>query len=227
MSKLVLPLGSPSCQKEIRDLTWHQGLPITDERRCGSSGVLVQLSEGLWTTDTAADQVTAVQLKVWYLSVRYHGNGMFQMLTASWLCALSCADVHPFGKIKPVTREAIHIIAQQWQQSWTADNASLLQENISETSKRPKNGKLVKPWYYQTPRANPFLRSGFAVLWFIVNNLVLRVLQYQRQHLIWRAGFCSRFLPVIIGNFPCDLLSGIQALTWSWIFKKKCYKCRW
>lgn len=42
---------------------------------------------------------------------------MFQMLPTSWLCALSCADVHPFGKIKPVTREAIHIIAQQWQQS--------------------------------------------------------------------------------------------------------------
>lgn len=42
---------------------------------------------------------------------------MFQMLTAYWLCAPSCVDVHPFGKIKPVTREATHIIAQQWQQS--------------------------------------------------------------------------------------------------------------
>lgn len=77
--------------------------------------VLMQLREGLWTTETTADQVTAVQLKVWHLSVCYHGNSMFQVLTASWLCALSCADIHPFGKIKPVN--TFHIIAQQWQQS--------------------------------------------------------------------------------------------------------------
>lgn len=31
VSKLVSPLGSPSRQKEIIDLMWHQGLPITDE----------------------------------------------------------------------------------------------------------------------------------------------------------------------------------------------------